>query len=148
MQIINQALEFIKQPQFYYYAGGGLLIIILLYLLFKKKNTSSSGGIDNLIKNFLSIVIVSVLTLQIFLGTRKNVADKRIKEDIDDNEDKKKELDDLKNNIENEIQDKKKSIKDIEEEIEKIQQEKNNIKKESDKNTKSLKDISNKLKNL
>ena len=109
MKLIDKILEFVKQPQFYYYTGGGLLILILLYFIFKKKNTSSSGGLDSLIKNFLSIVIVAVLTLQIILGTRKNNADKRIKEDIDDNEDKKKELDDLKNNIEDEIQDKKKS---------------------------------------
>lgn len=148
MQIFNQVVDFVKQPQFYYYAGGGLLILILLYFLFKKKSTSSSGTLDNLIKNFLSIVIVGVLTLQIVLGTRKNNADKRIKEDIDDNEDRQKELNSIKEGIEGEISDKKKSIQDIEDEINKIEEEKNNIKKEKKKTTKSIEDISKKLKNL
>mgnify|MGYP001545962292 CR=1 FL=1 len=149
MKIIDQISEFFKRPEVLYYSIGSLVIIILLYFLFKKKKTSTTSfSFDSLIRNFLSIVVVGVLTLQILLGVRKSKADNLIKKDIDDNKNKKKDLDKLRNDIDDEISDKKKSIEDIEREINRIEKEKESITKEGKKDKKSLEDMSKKLKNL
>ena len=132
MEKINQIINYLKTPEFYYILGGGLLVIVMLFLLLKKKKGSSpsNSSFDNLIRNFIYVIVAGVLTLQIFIGIKKNTSQNRLEEDIDDIKEKQKDLEKKRQDIKKQIQDK------------------NENKSKKQTKEKDIKEVSNKLKNL
>jgi DNA repair exonuclease SbcCD ATPase subunit len=148
MDKFNLIIEFFKKPETYYYIGGGLILLLLLYFIFKKKSSTGTSTLDSLIKNFLSIVIVSVLTLQIFLARRTKSYDNKLKKNVKDLEDESKDLDKIKYDIENKIGNKESKIEKIQDKIKEIEKLKDDISKETKTSENDISKISKKLKNL
>jgi uncharacterized protein YoxC len=148
MEKLNTIIELFKKSETYYYIGGSLVIIVLLYFLFKKKSSAGTSTLDSLVKNFISIIIVSVLTLQIFLARRTKSYNNKFKKTVKDLEDESENLDKIKSDIENEIGNRESKIEDIQNKIKEIEKLKNDISKENINSERDVSKISKKLKNL
>jgi uncharacterized protein YacL len=150
MEKITQIINYAKTPEFYYTLGVGLLVGTLLYFILRRKRGSSASksSLDNLLRNFVYIIVTVVLTLQILIGIKKNTSEGKLKKNINDVKNRQKELEKKRQDIKKQIQDKNNTIDGIKKEIESIEQEKNQTKSKKQTKEKDIKEVSNKLKNL
>lgn len=150
MEKIAQIINYAKTPEFYYTLGVALLVGTLLYFILRRKRGSSASksSLDNLLRNFVYIIVTVVLTLQILIGIKKNTSEGKLKKNINDVKNRQKELEKKRQDIKKQIQDKNNTIDGIKKEIESIEQEKNQTKSKKQTKEKDIKEVSNKLKNL